>query len=158
MCEERLRDEAITACILGLYCMERGSNLIPDHLFVFGTLLSGYDHPMARLLAQRAELLGEARCQGRLFLVRHYPGMILSSDTADQVFGELYRLRDPRELLATLDDYEGCGATDPKPTEFVREKIIATLGDGRAMQAWTYLYNRPVTHLPRIASGRFLAH
>jgi gamma-glutamylcyclotransferase (GGCT)/AIG2-like uncharacterized protein YtfP len=131
--------------------------LTTDHLFVFGTLLSGYDHPMARLLAQRAELLGEARCQGRLYLVRHYPGMVLSSEAADQVFGELYRLRDPLPLLATLDAYEGCGAADPKPTEFVRERITATL-DGRTVQAWTYLYNRPVAHLPRITSGRFLQH
>jgi len=32
------------------------------------------------------------------------------------------------------------------------------LGDGRAGEAWTYVYNWPVTELPRIASGRFLEH
>ena len=29
-------------------------------------------------------------------------------------------------------------------------------GDGTTGEAWTYIYNWPVAHLPRIASGRFL--
>jgi hypothetical protein len=28
--------------------------------------------------------------------------------------------------------------------------------DGKTAEAWTYIYNWPVTDLPRIASGRFL--
>jgi len=32
--------------------------VIPDLLFVFGTLLSGYDHPMSKMLSEQAELLG----------------------------------------------------------------------------------------------------
>ena len=130
-----------------------------DNLFVFGTLLSGYDHPMARRLAREAELLGPGRCCGRLYLVGHYPGMVLSDDPADQVFGELYRLREPRQLLRVLDDYEGCGEGSAEPTEFVRRLHAVTL-DGDAseatMEAWVYLFNRPVEHLPRIVSGRFL--
>ncbi|MDQ8726967.1 gamma-glutamylcyclotransferase family protein [Bradyrhizobium sp. LHD-71] len=128
-----------------------------DHLFVFGTLLSGYDHPMARLLSREADLIGEASCRGRLYLVKHYPGMVISADQAEQVFGELYRLRQPRELLRTLDDYEGCGENDVRPHEFVRQHVAVAMRD-RTLQAWTYLYNRPVAHLPRIASGRFLQH
>jgi gamma-glutamylcyclotransferase (GGCT)/AIG2-like uncharacterized protein YtfP len=131
--------------------------LTPDHLFVFGTLLSGYDHPMSRMLSRRAELLGEARCMGQLYLVRHYPGMVPSTDDADQVFGELYLLRDA-ELLRELDDYEGCSEKYPQPHEYVRARVAVTTTDGATVQAWTYLYNRPVTHLPRIASGRFLEH
>jgi len=128
-----------------------------DHLFVFGTLLSGYDHPMARLVAESCELVGIARCQGRLYLAAHYPGMLLSDDAADQVFGELCRMRDPDALLRVLDDYEGFGAGHPQPNEFVRERVRVTLG-GAEYEAWTYLYNRPVTNLPRIMSGRFLEH
>ena len=128
-----------------------------DHLFVFGTLLSGYDHPMARRLSREAELLGEARCQGRLYLVKHYPGMILSIDAADQVFGELFRMRDANALLARLDAYEGCAEGATQPTEYIRQRVPVIL-DGQTLQAWTYVYNWPVAHLPRIASGRFLEH
>ncbi len=130
-----------------------------DHLFVFGTLLSGYDHPMARLLSREAELLGEARCQGRLYLVKHYPGMILSTDAADQVFGELFRMRDANALLARLDAYEGCAEGATQPTEYIRQLVpVARDGADAPVQAWTYVYNWPVAHLPRIASGRFLEH
>jgi hypothetical protein len=31
--------------------------------------------------------------------------------------------------------------------------LDATLSDGAASEAWTYVYNWPVTGLPRIASG-----
>lgn len=129
-----------------------------DHLFVFGTLLSGYDHPMARLVSQSADLIGEARCCGRLYLVAHYPGMVLSDDPAEQVFGELYCLRDAQAMLRALDDYEGCGADYPQPNEFVRERVTVKLEEGRIFDAWTYLYNHPIENRPRIVSGRFLDH
>jgi gamma-glutamylcyclotransferase (GGCT)/AIG2-like uncharacterized protein YtfP len=128
-----------------------------DYLFVFGTLLSGYDHPMARLLSREAELLGGARCQARLYLVKHYPGMVLSADPADQVFGELFRMHDANALLARLDAYEGCAEGATQPSEYIRQLVPVTL-DGQTLQAWTYIYNWPVAHLPRIASGRFLEH
>ena len=31
---------------------------------------------------------------GRLHLIKHYPGLVLSDEPKDIVFGELYRLRD----------------------------------------------------------------
>ena len=132
--------------------------MTPDLLFVFGTLLSGYDHPMARMLSQRADLLGEARCTGKLYLVKHYPGMVLSPDAADVVFGELMRMHDPKALLTKLDAYEGCGEGATQPTEYVRQIVTVGLASGEPHQAWTYVYNWPVAHLPRIASGRFLEH
>ncbi|WP_213773277.1 gamma-glutamylcyclotransferase family protein [Bradyrhizobium sp. dw_78] len=132
-----------------------------DRLFVYGTLMRGFDHPMAQLLSRSADFLGEARCRGRLYLVKHYPGLVLSDDSADAVFGELYRLRQPRELLREFDMYEACGEGFPEPTEYLRQMLPVTLGDGAAgepqvLEAWTYVYNWPVTQLPRIASGRFM--
>jgi gamma-glutamylcyclotransferase (GGCT)/AIG2-like uncharacterized protein YtfP len=77
-----------------------------DRLFVYGTLMRGFDHPMARVLSDNADFLGEARCQGRLYLVKHYPGLVLSDDPADIVFGEVFRLRARDELLREFDIYE----------------------------------------------------
>ena len=129
--------------------------MISDHLFVYGTLMRGFDHPMARLLSRNAEFLGPARCRGRLYLVKHYPGLVLSDDPAEIVFGELYRLRAPNELLREFDMYEACGEGFAEPTQYIRRMLAVTL-DGNTEEAWTYLYNWPVTHLPRIASGRFM--
>ena len=127
-----------------------------DRLFVYGTLMRGFDHPMAQLLSRSADFLGDARCQGRLYRVKHYPGLVLSDDPTEVVFGELFRLRAPQELLREFDMYEACGEGFKEPTEYVRQMLRVTLEDGTAGEAWTYVYNWPVAHLPRIASGRFL--
>ena len=130
--------------------------MISDRLFVYGTLMRGFDHPMANLLSRSADFIGEACCRGRLYLVKHYPGLVLSDDPAELVFGELYRLRARDELLGEFDMYEACGKGFPDPTEYVRRMLPVALNDGTASEAWTYIYNWPVTGLPRIASGKFL--
>jgi gamma-glutamylcyclotransferase (GGCT)/AIG2-like uncharacterized protein YtfP len=80
----------------------------------------------------------------------------LSDDPADVVFGELYRLRAPDELLREFDMYEACGEGFAEPTEYVRQMLPVT-SQGRSVdEAWTYLYNWPVARLSRIVSGRFL--
>ncbi len=78
-----------------------------DRLFVYGTLMRGFDHPMAQLLSRSADFIGEARCRGRLYLIKHYPGLLLSDDPADLVFGELYRLRQPRSVAARVRHVRG---------------------------------------------------
>jgi gamma-glutamylcyclotransferase (GGCT)/AIG2-like uncharacterized protein YtfP len=127
-----------------------------DLLFVYGTLMRGYAHPMARLLSANADFLGEASCRGRLYRVKHYPGLVLSDDAADVVFGELYRLRAVDDLLREFDMYEACGEGFAQPTQYVRQTLPVTLAEGSHMQAWTYIYNWPVSDLVRIESGRFL--
>jgi gamma-glutamylcyclotransferase (GGCT)/AIG2-like uncharacterized protein YtfP len=127
----------------------------PDHLFVYGTLMRGFDHPMAQLLSRSADFIGEARCRGRLYLVKHYPGLVPTDDPTEIVFGELFRLRRPAECLREFDMYEACGEGFEPPTEYLRQMLTVTSGDA-AVEAWSYVYNWPVTHLPRIASGRFL--
>jgi gamma-glutamylcyclotransferase (GGCT)/AIG2-like uncharacterized protein YtfP len=131
--------------------------MISNYLFVYGTLMRGFDHPMAQLLSRSADFIGDARCRGRLYLVKHYPGLIKSDDANDVVFGELFRLRRPEELLREFDMYEACGEGFAEPTEYVRQVLSVTRHDGAVSEAWTYFYNWPVAHLPRIASGRFLA-
>jgi len=133
------------------------SNLmISDRLFVYGTLMRGYVHPMAKLLSANADFLGEASCRGRLYMVKHYPGLVLSEDANEIVHGELYRLRVPDQLLREFDMYEACGEGFPEPTQYVRKMLSVTLPDGSPSEAWTYLYNWPVAKLTLIESGRFL--
>jgi gamma-glutamylcyclotransferase (GGCT)/AIG2-like uncharacterized protein YtfP len=127
-----------------------------DLLFVYGTLMRGYAHPMARLLSANADFLGEASCRGRLYKVKHYPGLVLSDEATDAVFGELYRLHAVEDLLREFDMYEACGEGFAEPTQYVRRTLPVTLAEGTVSEAWTYIYNWPVTDLARIESGRFL--
>ena len=126
------------------------------NLFVYGTLMRGYLHPMARLLSDNAEYLGEASCRGRLYMVKHYPGLVLSGDANEIVHGELYRLREAEALLREFDMYEACGEGFAEPTQYLRRMLPVTSADGAEAEAWTYLYNWPVETLTRIESGRFL--
>ena len=127
-----------------------------DRLFVYGTLMRGYVHPMAKLLSANADFLGPASCRGRLYLVKHYPGLVLSDDESDVAHGELYRLRETEALLREFDIYEACGEGFPEPTQYVRRMLSVKLADGSISDAWTYIYNWPVEKLTRIESGRFL--
>jgi gamma-glutamylcyclotransferase (GGCT)/AIG2-like uncharacterized protein YtfP len=137
--------------------------MISDRLFVYGTLMRDFDHPMARMLSRNADFIGPARCRGRLYLVKHYPGLTLSDDAADAVYGEVYRLHQPDALLREFDMYEACGEGFAEPTQYVRQMLPVTLEDGTGeaieppiVEAWTYIYNWPVADLTQIASGRFM--
>ena len=127
-----------------------------DLLFVYGTLMRGYSHPMARLLSSNADFLGPASCRGRLYKVKHYPGLVLSEDESECVFGELYRLRAVDDLLRAFDMYEACGEGFSEPTQYVRQMLPVTLAEGTARDAWTYIYNWPLSGLTWIETGRFL--
>jgi len=111
---------------------------------------------MARLLSTNAHFLAEATRRGRLYIVKHYPGLVLSDSPNEIVHGELYRLRAPDDLLRAFDMYEACGEGFAEPTQYVRQMLAVTLADGSASDAWTYIYNWPVAKLTRIESGRFL--
>ena len=89
--------------------------------------------------------------------MKHYPGLVLSDDADDVVFGEVYRLRQPEDLLREFDMYEACGEGFAEPTEYVRQMLPVTSATTApsARPGPTSITGRS-THLPRIASGRFL--
>ncbi len=122
-------------------------------LFVYGTLMRGYPHPMADELARHAAYEGRAIFRGRLYLVKTYPGIVASADEADVVHGDVYALRDAA-YLQTLDRYEGCSPDDAQPHQYRRVVQQVLLGSA-AVEAWVYLYNWPVEKLTRIAFGNF---
>jgi len=126
------------------------------YLFVYGTLRRGYDHPMQTLLASQATFVGRGWYAGRLYRVSHYPGVVQSSDPADRVVGDIYRLDGEDILLARLDDYEECSAAHPLPHEYERLSQTVTTDAGERLEAWVYLYRHPLDGLERIGSGDFL--
>src|ERR1700687_1513935 len=109
--------------------------MISARLFVYGTLMRGFDHPMAKLLSRSAEFLGPARCQGRLYLAKHYPGLVLSDDPEEMVVGGLYRLRPPHELMREFDMSGAGGEVFAEPIEYVRRMLPVTSDDGGAEEA-----------------------
>lgn len=126
------------------------------YLFVYGTLRQHANHPMHQLLAAHAKFFAIARYQASLYLVSYYPGAVPSSNTADQVVGELYQLVQSELILPQLDHYEECGPGFTEPQEYRRELQRVTLENGDIVSAWVYIYNRETSGLRQIQSGDFL--
>ena len=137
-----------------------------DHLFVYGTLLTTADHPLGRLLRDKARLVGRGSIRARLYLIddpddeaNSYPGALPSPDPADRVEGELYEVLDGESLLAALDKFEACSPEWPEPHEFALRSVevkMETGGDDAPVRAaMSYLYTWDVSTALRIPSGRF---
>ena len=127
-----------------------------NYLFVYGTLRRACQQPLFKVLDNHAEFVAEATFQGILYLLDNYPGVIESTEPSDIVYGEVYYLNDVNRLLSTLDEYEECSLAFPTPTEYQRCKRLVKLNNQQIIEAWIYLYNRPIGNLPRIKSGDFL--
>ncbi len=124
------------------------------YLFVYGTLLRSVGHPMHRSLRAVANLVGEARVRGRLYMIEQYPGLVLD-EAAGWVVGELYRLRD-LAVLADLDEYEGMSPRDRQPHQYRRVRRPVQRVDGGEHTAWIYEYGWSTEGRARIHSGDFL--
>jgi gamma-glutamylcyclotransferase (GGCT)/AIG2-like uncharacterized protein YtfP len=124
-------------------------------LFVYGTLRRG--GAAHALLEGLADFVAVGTCEGCLYLVADYPGVVLCNDARDRVSGEIHALREPATALPILDEYEGVRPQSTEPAEYVRRRRNVQLATGEGREAWIYLYNRPTDGLTRIASGDFAA-
>ena len=123
----------------------------PEHIFVYGTLRSESDHPMARRLCAQARLVGKGFVSGRLYDCGWYPAAVFDESEKRQIAGDVFALKPGNKLLADLDAYE---AGDPN---YARAALPVRLLDGRTLMAWAY----GVTKAPNarlIPSGDFVAH
>ncbi|HXF42059.1 MAG TPA: gamma-glutamylcyclotransferase family protein [Blastocatellia bacterium] len=128
-------------------------------VFVYGTLREDAHNEMYQSLAGASTLLGDASVNGDLYDLGAYPGLLLTNEPSSVVHGEVYELKPDRaaQLIAVLDEYEGCGASAPAPHEYKRELIRVRLENGETTTAWAYLLNRDPAGLNRIPGGDYLS-
>ena len=128
-----------------------------DYLFVYGTLLKGFNSYMSKFLDKNSEFVGEGYFNGKLFKVSWYPGAVLSKIASGRVYGHIFKIHDHIKTFKILDDYEGVGeATAEYPNEYRRELIETFLNDGTILRTWVYVYNNATDHLRLIISGDYL--
>ena len=124
-----------------------------DHLFVYGTLRRDSGHDAHRFLAEGASYVAAGTVRGVLYRLGWHPGAVLSEDGDSWIRGELYKMHDAAQLLAVLDDYEGCGPADPEPHRFARVDAQVRLHDGGDATAWIYVFRASTEDALRIDSG-----
>lgn len=126
-----------------------------NHIFVYGSLRREFASPARRVLDEHAEFVGKATFRGKLYIIDWYPGVVESDHPDDTVVGEVYKILNEAEVLAKLDQYEGCSPGDPKPHEFARKEKTVRLQNGKEILAWIYIYVMAVSGKERIPSGDF---
>ena len=111
---------------------------------------------MSRFLQNNSEFLGNAHVYGRLYDLGWYPGVVLSQNPSEKVYGHIFKLKNAEAVFKVLDDYEGIGGDNPKPYEYSREKTKAYLKDGTEIETWFYEYLLPTDKFTLIPSGNYL--
>ena len=126
-----------------------------DRIFVYGTLRKAARPDVHdRFLGKRAELLGRGTAPGRLWRVSWYPALTQSA-ADERVVGEVYRLSEPAEMIAELDNFEVCDLENPERSEYTREIVTVALEDGSKRTAWCYFFLGSTEGLSHIKSGDF---
>lgn len=122
-----------------------------EHLAAYGLLRRG-SGVLERLgLVQSITLIGPCRIPGRLYDLGGAPGLVTGDG---EVKGELVRVKDAAAGVA-LDRFEDFDPAEPASSGYARRRIRLI---EPALEAWVYVWTKPVAEEERIPSGDWLAH
>lgn len=127
------------------------------HLFVYGSLLSGFNSPAYEYISRYFSLIGAAKVKGRLFDMGDYPAAVPASDEKF-INGELYTIREKSEFswaITQLDDYEGV-LVEAGEKPLYRREITEVFFQHAIVPAWIYWFNGDVQGKPGIDGGDIL--
>lgn len=118
-----------------------------DYLFVYGTLRPELAPAEVAAVMRQLRNVGSGTIRGFLYDLGEYPGLRLDA-SGNEILGEVFEFNDPA-VLQSLDAYEGCDASKPGQSLFVRKQCQARLKDGKLL-CWVYEYNRQPPSSQRI--------
>jgi gamma-glutamylcyclotransferase (GGCT)/AIG2-like uncharacterized protein YtfP len=125
------------------------------HLFVYGSLRSGFKSPAYEYISRFFNLVADARVHGKLYDLGPYCAAVPRNEDDNFIVGELYQIRDVSEFpwaIAQLDDYEGING-EPEEQSMYRRDIVDVLVGDQTIKAWIYWYSGDVSGRPQIDSG-----
>jgi len=129
---------------------------VTDRIFVYGTLMAGFDRRRRAGIDTRMQFAGRGWIQAALYDLGLFPAAIPAPE--GRVAGELYEVTDDPSVLAKLDEIEGFRPSEPDTSLYLRAQVTVALEDGRQEAAWVYFYNAPLGQGQLIESGDYLAH
>ena len=120
-----------------------------EHLFVYGTLMSG--EVRHEELSPYIESMEDGSMQGRLYDLEYYPGVKIGEGL---VHGELIKMTDIESCLSSMDSIEGFYGYESKNSLYERT-IVPIQTNGGVHWAWTYVYSGSIEMNTQIESGRW---
>ncbi len=129
------------------------------HLFVYGSLRSGFNNTAYKYISDYFDLVANVSAKGILFEKDQIP-VAIPTDTDATIVGELYKVKNQDEFswaIAQLDDYEGVNPDEDEICYYRRDKTDIQLGE-KMISAWVYWYCGDTTGLPTIPNGDVLAY
>ena len=126
------------------------------YLFVYGTLMKKYSGHKPIYLEKYGKYVSEGFIQGRLYEIDNYPGLILSNNSNDKVYGEIFLLDDFTASIHKLDEYEDYFQDDLENSLYVRQEEEINIKEGETKKAWVFIFNKEVDEKKRIISGNYM--
>ena len=126
-----------------------------EHVFFYGTLRTGFTRRPQIGIDSKLRFVGRGSIQALLFDLGLYPAAVPGDG---RVWGEVFETDDPVMVLPRLDAIEGYRPAAPDQSLYTRVQALVVLEDGRAVNAWVYLYNAPLGQASQILSGDYLEH
>src|SRR6186713_1291929 len=111
------------------------------HLFVYGSLRSGFRNEAYAYLAKYFTLVAEGVVKGKLYDKGTYPVAVPTGEN-NFIKGELYRLNNTAEFdwaIDQIDDYEGLHVETGEKPLYIRAIADVTI-KGDKTKAWIYWY------------------
>ncbi len=142
-----------------------------ENIFLYGTLLSFFQHPLNKKIQQEGVFLGKGFVRGKLFDLGSYPAAIPNKNS--YVFGEVYKI--PEVLFFDLDDYEDFNPhyieqslfkrkqtkvylTNNIPSKNEIKEFLAKRNMFQSIVCWIYWYNKKINGHKEILSGNYLEY
>jgi gamma-glutamylcyclotransferase (GGCT)/AIG2-like uncharacterized protein YtfP len=124
-------------------------------LFVYGTLMNNIQSVIADFLHHNSDFVGEGYFSGKLYDLGSYPGAVYDMQVHSWVYGHVFKLHDPKNMLKRLDLYEGISLLQPDKNEY-RRALVPVDVKKELLDCWVYLYNFTTEGLKEIPDGHYL--
>ena len=129
------------------------------HLFVYGSLRSGFHSPAYEYMSRYFDFVGDAKVKGRLYDMVEYAAAAPSTEDYF-IIGELYWIKNEKEFdwaIGQLDDYEGI-SPEPGEMQLFRRELVEVYINGGKTNSWIYWYNGDISDRPLIESGDMMQY
>jgi gamma-glutamylcyclotransferase (GGCT)/AIG2-like uncharacterized protein YtfP len=134
-------------------------NITSHHLFVYGSLRSGFKNPAYQYLTQYFTYAGEALVKGQFYDAGKHP-VAIASNNDDMIVGELYSLNNEEEFswaFEQLDDYEGVHV-EAGETPLYKRALVQVFQKEKIIDAWVYWFNGSIAELTKLETGDLLQY